>query len=243
MKLVSVYRDTYLDNTNGEYRKATECYYFGGPERSVNMLNKNLDLDIGDYITVDFGAVIEIVDALGGIELEITPEEMEYINGYCVENSQVTGVGYTPLDTSGYVHLDGIQALAYCRIRYTEGWDYKRTERQRTVLSLCYQKAKQKGVPGVLAALNAVLPKIATSMGTAELISLVTSLAGYDISEEAGFPFDQTPSVIDGSDVVVPMDLTSNVSKLHAFLFEENDYVPSQTVQEISGVISSRLNG
>ena len=92
LKLASVYRDTYLDNTNGEYRKATECYYFGGPERSVNMLNTNLDLNIRDYIAVNFNAMVEVADLLGGIDLEITEEEMGYINGYCVETSQVTGV-------------------------------------------------------------------------------------------------------------------------------------------------------
>lgn len=240
VKLASVYRDTYLDNTNGEYRKATECYYFGGPERSINMLNKNLDLDLSDFITVDFGAVIEIVDALGGIDLEITPEEMEYINGYCVENSQVTGVSYTELTQSGQVHLDGIQALAYCRIRYTEGWDFKRTERQRTVISLCYQKARSQGIPALVSVVTKILPKIATSMGTTELIRLVSAVASYNIGQETGFPFDQTPSVVDGSDVVVPVNLAANVTQLHSFLFGEEGYAPSQTVQEISNTIAEK---
>ena len=240
VKLASVYRDTYLDNTNGEYRKATECYYFGGPERSINMLNKNLDLDLSDFITVDFGAVIEIVDALGGIDLEITPEEMEYINGYCVENSQVTGVGYTPLSESGMVHLDGIQALAYSRIRYTEGWDFKRTERQRMVISLCYQKAKAKGIPALVSMVTKILPNIATSLSTTELVSLVSTVASYNIGAETGFPFDQTPAVVDGSDVVVPVNLAANVTQLHSFLFGEEGYTPSQTVQEISNAIAER---
>ena len=240
VRLASVYRDTYLDNTNGEYRKATECYYFGGPERSINMLNKNLDLNLSDFITVDFGAVIEIVDALGGIDLEITQEEMEYINGYCVENSQVTGVGFTELTQPGMVHLDGIQALAYCRIRYTEGWDFKRTERQRTVIGLCYQKAKAQGIPAVVSVMTKILPKIATSMSTTDLISLASTLATYDIGEETGFPFDQTPAVVDGSDVVVPVNLAANVTQLHSFLFGEEGYTPSQTVQEISDTIAAR---
>ncbi len=241
VRLVSVYRDTYLDNTNGEYRKATECYYFGGPERSISMLNKNLDLDIADYVTVDFSSVIQIVDAVGGIDLEITDEEMELINGYCVENKAVTGVDYTPLTSSGYVHLEGIQALAYCRIRYTEGWDYKRTERQRTVMSLTYQKALQKGIPAVISIANSVLPNISTSMSTVDIISLVSGMASYSVGEQAGFPFDKaTADLSDAGDVVVPVTLSSNVSQLHAFLFDETSYTPSDAVQEISAVIAER---
>ncbi len=240
IKLVSVYRDTYLDNTNGEYRKATECYYFGGPERSISMLNKNLDLDIEDYITVDFEAVIELIDALGGVDLEITDEEMTYINGYCVENKEVTGVDYEPLTTSGYVHLTGIQALAYCRIRYTEGWDYKRTERQRTIMNLCWQKAQQQGVTAMLALANNVLPNISTSMSNLEILSLVSGMTGYTIGEQTGFPFDvSTADLADAGDVVVPVTLASNVTQLHAFLFNEENYTPSDTVQEISAVISA----
>ena len=240
VRMVSVYRDTYLDNTNGEYRKATECYYFGGPERSVNMLNKNLDLDITDYITVDFSSVIKIVDLLGGIDLEITDEEMEYINGYCVENNLVTGVSYTPLTYSGYVHLDGIQALAYCRIRYTEGWDYKRTQRQRTVISLCYQKAKEQGLTALLSMINTLLPEIATNMSLPELLSLAKSIFGYQLSEETGFPFNQVAMDVDGSDVVVSQNLAQDVSQLHSFLFGAEGYTPSPAVQEISSYISSK---
>lgn len=239
VRLVSVYRDTYLDNTNGEYRKATECYFFGGPERSISMLNKNLDLDITDYISVNFGAVVTLIDLLGGIDLDISQEEMEYINGYCVENQQVTGVSYTPLTEWGPVHLDGIQALAYCRIRYTEGWDYKRTERQRTVLTLAYQKAKQQGPGALVSIANAMLPEISTSMNPAEIISLVSAIGSYSLGDESGFPFEKTAMVVEGSDVVVPATLASNVSELHSFLYGDSGYTPTDTVQEISSYISS----
>ena len=239
IRMASVYRDTYLDNTNGEYRKATECYFYGGPLRSINMLNKNLDLDLGDYITVNFNVVIEAVDLLGGIDLEITEEEMGYINGYCVENSAVTGVGYTPLSTYGLVHLDGIQALAYCRIRYTEGWDYKRTERQRTVLSLIFQKAKKKGLPTLLSLVNTLLPKVSTSMSSAELILLAGTMGSCHFGETTGFPFEKTATVVDGSDVVVPNNLAANVSRLHDFLFKTSGYEPSSAVYAISDTISS----
>ncbi|MDO5346418.1 MAG: LCP family protein [Lachnospiraceae bacterium] len=238
IKMASVYRDTYLDNTNGEYRKATECYYFGGPERSINMLNKNLDLDIRDYVTVDFNAVVKAVDLIGGIDMEITDEELTWLNGYCQENSAVTGVGYTPLDSAGYQHLDGIQTLAYCRIRYTEGYDFKRTERQRDVLTKIFEKAKAEGVTTLLSLADTMLPYISTSLSNTELISLVSGIGSYTLGESTGFPFYQIPADVEGAgDCVVPVNLTQNVSELHGFLFGTEGYTPSQTVQDISSQI------
>lgn len=238
IKMASVYRDTYLDNTNGEYRKATECYYFGGPERSINMLNKNLDLDIRDYVTVDFNAVVKAVDLIGGIDMEITDEELTWLNGYCEENYAVTGVPYTPLASSGYQHLDGIQTLAYCRIRYTEGYDFKRTERQRDVLTKVFAKAQEQGVTTLLSLVDTMLPYISTSLSNTELIGLASGITGYSLGESTGFPFEQMPADLESAgDCVVPVNLAQNVSELHAFLFGTEGYTPSQTVQEISNEI------
>ena len=149
IKLVSVYRDTYLDVNDGHYSKANSAYAGGGPERAINMLNKNLDLDITDFVTVDFNAVIKAVDLLGGIDIDLTDEEVKWLNAYLIETSQVTGVSYENVAASGTQHLSGIQAMAYCRIRYTEGWDYKRTERQRLVLEKIFAAAQAQGVTGL----------------------------------------------------------------------------------------------
>lgn len=238
VKMVSVYRDTYLDNTNGEFRKATECYFFGGPERSINMLNKNLDLDITDYVTVNFNAVVEAVDLIGGIDLDVTEEEIQWINGYQEENYAVTGAEPVLVTSAGYQHLNGTQTLAYCRIRYTDGYDFKRTERQRTVLTKIFEKAKSQGVPTLLSLADTMMPSISTSLSNTELIELLTSMGSYTLGENTGFPFDQYP--INDSyagDCVVPVNLANNVTKLHAFLFGEENYVPSQTVQDISNQI------
>lgn len=237
IRMVSVYRDTYLDNTNGEYRKATECYYFGGPSRSVNMLNKNLDLDLHDYITVDFNAVVKAVDLIGGVDVEVTEEELPYINGYQEENAQVTGAEITPVESAGYQHLNGIQALAYCRIRYTAGSDYRRTERQRAVLSQIFEQARSQGAVKMAQIVDTMLPYIATSFSSADLLSLATSISGYSLLDSVGFPFDLQAANIAAGDCVVPVNLAQNVSKLHAYLYQKNDYTPSETVQQISDEI------
>lgn len=238
VKLVSVYRDTYLDNTNGEYRKATECYYFGGPERSRNMLNKNLDLNIEDFVTVNFNAVVAVVDRLGGIELDITDDEVVYINDYSVENKQVTGVDYENLTQSGLQTVNGIQALAYCRIRYGGGDDFKRTERQRLVLSKIIEKVKNTDPLTLNGIIDDVLPEVATSLSTTEILSLATNAASYNFVDTTGFPFDQTPMTIPSrNDCVVPNNLANNVQQLHQWMFGSEDYTPSATVQEISNKI------
>jgi LCP family protein required for cell wall assembly len=237
IKLVSVYRDTYLDHTNGTYGKATECFSGGGAERAVNMLNKNLDLDIEDFVTVDFNGVIEAVDLLGGIELDITEEERGWLNGYLVETSQVTGVSYDEVASAGTQTVTGIQAMAYCRIRYTEGWDYKRTERQRTVLEKVFEKAKAKGVTGLLPLVNTMMDYISTSLSNTELLALAAGISRYNITETTGFPFDYQAADISAGDCVVPVNLAANVSQLHQYLFGESDYTASDTVQEISNQI------
>ena len=234
VKLVSVYRDTYLDNTNGEFRKATECYYFGGPSRAISMLNKNLDLDITDFVTVDFTAVADVVDALGGIDIDVQEDEIFHLNNYQVEGSQVTGKEIVPVEYAGLQTLNGLQALSYCRIRYTEGSDFKRTERQRTVLQKILEKAKGAD----LLTLNSLIDKVAgnmmTSLNNTELLSLVKDVASYNLTDQTGFPFNLTTANLQAGDCVVPVNLEDNVRQLHQWMFGDDSYQPSDSVQEIS---------
>ena len=156
-RLVSVYRDTLLNIGGGDYRKCNAAYAYGGPQQAVAMLNSNLDLNITDFVTIGFEGLAETIDALGGIDLEITEEEMEYMNSYMDDMYYEIGTEYEEVTDWGMQHLSGIQATAYCRIRYTEGDDFRRAERQRTVLMLTMEKAK-KANPVRLAA-NAFHPQ------------------------------------------------------------------------------------
>ena len=163
VKLVSVYRDSYLMIPKDEdirYDKANLAYFYGGPKMSINLLNSNLDLDIKDFVSVNFSALIDTIDALGGIDIEINDYERQYINGYMTETSKITGKEIIPLNESGLVHLNGLQATSYCRIRQTKGDDYKRTERQRLVISKIVEKAKKAD----LLTLNYLIDKVITSV-------------------------------------------------------------------------------
>mgnify|MGYP000248812614 FL=1 len=242
VKLVSVYRDTYLDNTNEEYRKATECYFYGGPERAINMLNKNLDLNIEDYVTVDFNAIATTVDALGGVDIDIQEDEVEHLNNYLVETSQVLGIdSYENISGPGMQHLDGLHALSYCRIRYTTGDDFKRTERQRAVLQQLFEKAKTMDILTLNNLADELLDMCVTSMTLNEILALIQDIASYNIVNTTGFPFNsQGQTLPDAGDCVVPKTLSENVLQLHRYLFGTDGYEPSPTVESISDEIIYR---
>ena len=252
IKLVSIYRDTVLKMSDPEnpsdniLRKATEANFFYGTQASINMVNVNLDLNITDYVMVNWGALIDIIDAVGGVDLEITEEERVWLNKYLVDTSVNTGKTYTEVPNSGYVHLDGIQATAYCRVRYTAGSDYRRTERQRAVLSQIFAKAKGMNLAELNAAIEAVVGNVSTSLSPAEILEMASNITKYNLTETTGFPFELSDRYLikvngKDSDIVTPMDLQSNVSKLHLFLFGKEDYTPTATVQNISKEIATAI--
>ena len=242
VKLVSVYRDTYLrigedSEGNGQYSKANAAYAKGGAEQFLNMLNTNLDLNVTDFVSVDFQAVAEAVELLGGIDVELKEEEVVHLNNYCVETSKVTGMDYTPLEKiEGTHHLNGVQTVAYARIRYTAGNDFRRAARQREVIYKIVEKAKKSDIATLSKILDKVFPNIYTSFTKTEILQMGMSMLSYDIEDQTGFPFDhlygqRVKDAMGGKDVVLPVTLESNVIKLHEFLYPEDSYTPSEEVK------------
>ena len=251
VKLVSVYRDTYLrigedSEGNGQYNKANAAYAKGGPEQFLSMLNTNLDLNVTDFVSVDFQAVAEAVELLGGIDVEMKKEEVVHLNNYCVETSEVTGMDYTPLEEiEGVQHLNGVQAVAYARIRKTSGNDFRRAARQREVIYKIVEKAKNSSIATLNTVLDKIFPMIYTSLTEKEILSMGMNMLSYDIEDQTGFPFDHlygdtVKEAMDGVDCVLPITLESNVIKLHEFLYPEDSYVPSNEVKTYSQEISDK---
>ena len=240
VKIVSIYRDSYLNLANDKYRKCNEAYSVGGPEQAVAMLNMNLDLKIDHYMSVDFLAVSEVVDLLGGIEIDVDEYEIEHLNNYTVETSKVTGKKTQKLTKTGLQTLDGVQATSYCRIRYTAGDDFKRTERQREVLETIAKKAKTMSVSQLDEIVKKVFPMCATNMTVDQLLAIAANGLSYNIVGTSGFPFDVvTDSVGSAGSCVVPVDMENNVKQLHTYLFDATDYQPSETVVKISDKIKN----
>lgn len=250
IKLVSIYRDTYLrtgedENKNGIYDRANSAYLRGGRERMINMMNANLDLNVTDCVTVDFQAVAETAELLGGIDVELKAEEVEHLNNYCVETSDLTKMDYEPLEeTAGVHHLNGVQTVAYARIRYTAGNDFRRAARQREVIYKLVEKAKNTDLATLNKIVDKVFPLIYSTLSKVDIIKMGMSMLSYDIEDQAGYPFDhlygeRVKQAMDGNDVVIPVTLESNAIKLHEFLYPEDAYIPSEKLKAYSEKIVS----
>lgn len=247
IRMVSVYRDTYLNiiKPNGEnfYGKVNAAYSVGGPQSAVSTLNTNLDLNIDDYIVVNFDGLAEIIDLMDGVEINISEKERQCINELGL---YTFGSTYSILEDSGLVHLDGRQATTYCRIRDivfidAEGNEFRddfgRTARQRYVMQELVEKAKALGISAQLSLAKQVLNLnteektfVKTSLEYDEIMDFVPVVIDYNIEASIGFPFTKRGAMVEGASIVVAEGLDCNVSVLHEFLFNDKDYVPSESV-------------
>lgn len=240
IKLVSVYRDSYLNiNDSGSYTKINQAYFVGGPKQAVEALNRNLDLQIQDYMTFNWKAVANAIDVLGGVDIELSKAEFFYINSFITETVKATGIGSHQLKQAGMNHLDGVQAVAYGRLRLMDT-DYARTERQRKIIAQAFEKSKKADFQTLYTLIGTVFPQVSTSIGVDDLVSNARNISKFHLGETTGFPQARGDANMGKKGaVVVPATLESNVIELHKFLFGDEDYTPSETVKKISAKISS----
>ena len=235
IKLVSVYRDTYLNIGTDEYIKCNHAYAYGGAEQAVKMLNMNLDMDIKNFVTVGYRGLSEVIDGLGGVYIDVDSEELKHINNYQINIAEALKCDYTPVTQEGYQLLDGLQAAAYCRIRYTKGDDFKRAARQREVLKAIEEQAKKADLATLTKVFNNVVDDIYTSLDSKDILDLIGNIAKYQIVDEGGFPEETmrtTANIGAKGSSVIPMDLESNVVWLHQFLFDDQSYTVTDSVRE-----------
>lgn len=237
IRICSIYRDTFMQiDKSGKHHKFNEAYFKGGPEQALWMIRYNLDIQPDDYITFNWKAVVDAVNIMGGVDIEITPAEFKYINSFITETVKSTGIGSVQLTHPGMNHLDGVQAVAYARLRLMDT-DYNRTERQRKVVSLLMDKIRAADTAKRIELVTSVLPETKTSMGLDDVLAYAKDIKRYHIAETSGFPFERDAIWIEKKDCVVPITLESNVISLHQFLFQEENYQPSASVREVSDYI------
>ena len=242
VKLISVYRDTYVyvtENGTKKLDKITHAYSYGGAQNALKSLNEALDLNITEYVTVNFDAVIAAVNSLGGVYIDIDSSELKYINSYIDATSKSSEIKSSHLSTTGRQKLDGVQAVAYSRIRYTSGGDYKRTERMRTVIEAMLSKAKTLGIGQLNSFADTILPKIRTNISSSEIWGLVPSLASFKVTGSIGWPYETKGITLDRW-YGVPVTLENNVIKLHKEAFGQEDYEAPSTVKEMSNAIINK---
>ena len=250
VKLCSVYRDSYLNLSNDSYNKCNAAYAKGGPKQAINMLNMNLDMNITDFVTIGFDGLADVVDAVGGVEVDIKEAEIVHLNNYQISMvgkssdgetfTATEGTDYTAVKSAGLQTLNGLQATAYCRIRYV-GNDFERTERQRRVIMAVVEKAKKN--PAKMAdAANSLFDEVYTSLDLSEILDIIGNIGKYEIVDQSGFPQKEKLAGLNmGSkgSCLVPLTLEENVQWLHGFLFDDPDYEPSSAVKSYSAQIVS----
>lgn len=224
IKLVSVYRDTYVQIEGYGLDKINHAYSYGSAPLAISTLNTNLDLNIKEFITLNFDAVKEIVDDIDGITMPITLEEVSYIPG---------------ITKAGTYQLTGEQALAYARIRYATGGDYKRTERMRDILTAVVNKVKTFDISRLNKLVDTILPKIYTNITSSDIFGMLPSIPSIKILESIGWPYETKGMTMDRW-YGIPVTLERNVVKLHNEVFEESDYIPSKMVKTISNHIITK---
>ena len=245
IKLVSVYRDTFLNIGTDEYNKCNKAYSVGGAEQAVKMLNMNLDMDISNFVTVGYAGLSEVIDGLGGVYIDVDEEELKHINNYQIGIAEVLKCDYQAVTQPGLQLLNGIQATAYCRIRYTAGDDFKRAARQREVIKAIEEQAKKADYATLSKVFNDVIDDIYTSLDSKDILALLENISDYRIVDEGGFPEETmrtTGNIGAKGSSVIPMNLESNVIWLHQFLFEDENYSVTDSVKEYSQKIENETS-
>lgn len=256
IRMVSIMRDTWMNMAKYtdeyyEFDKANSAYNRGGPESMLSMLNTNLDFALTDYVTVNFKALADAIDVLGGLDIEMTNAECVHANNYNREVSEAQGVEYEAIpydedlgdDYSEVRHVSGALATSYARIRYGGGDDAKRTSRQRIVINLMVQKLKQNPtkIPEIL---DKVMGNVSTSLTKNEILELGMHAVTYTMGTSYAYPFQLCygENVVNalGEDVVIPVTLEFNVRELHEYLYPGLSYEPSAAVTEYSNYIARK---
>lgn len=236
VRLISVYRDTYVKIQGHGLDKITHAYSYGEAPLAINTLNINLDLNISEFVTVNFDSVSDAVDELGGVTINIENEEIKYINDYIDATAQITHKTAKHITSAGRQTLDGVQAVAYSRIRYTAGGDYKRTERMRNVIEAMANKLKSKNIMEINNFMDEILPKVYTNISQKTVMSMIPDMMNYKISTSIGWPYEVKGITLDRW-YGVPVTLESNVVKLHQDLFDDPDYTLPESIKTTSDSI------
>ncbi|MDD7347955.1 MAG: LCP family protein [Clostridiales bacterium] len=241
VKLTSIYRDTMLKmGDSKKYDKTTHAFAYGGPAETVKTLNQAMDINVDKFVVINWKTVVDMINAAGGITLNIEDYEIDEMNACTEETARVVGDGkYTKVTKPGKQKVDGYQAVGYGRMRYGVGDDFKRTERMRTVIEVLLNKLKKSDPKTIDKVLKVTMPLIKTNIDKTDILSLVARVPKYKIETSAGFPYYLTGGLIDGVYYVIPDNLEKNVIEFHRRIFGRSNYIPSQKSMTISNRIEA----
>ncbi|MCB6994517.1 LCP family protein [bacterium 210820-DFI.6.37] len=233
VKMFSIYRDTYLKiDDNHDLDKVNHAYAYHGMTGSIKAINQNLDLNIREGISFTWEAVGDLVNNLGGVEVDVQESERVYMNKGLSSENQIASTGTQT--------LNGDQAVKYCRIRKDSNrGDYRRNERMQIVMQAAFEKAKAMDATKLIKIMDETLQETSTNMSRTRMADTLAEIASLDISYNTCWPYDTDGWTYQSIYYGVPITLTTNVSQLHEEFFGQKDYQPTEFVQEVSDRIES----
>lgn len=227
LKITSIMRDTYIDIPDNGKDKLNHAYAYGGPQLTIKTLNQNFGLNIKDYVKINFEELEGLVDAIGGIDMEMAYMEMYEVNNYIIRYSQARNIPEEKLvkdEKTGKYHLNGFQTLGYCRIRSTEGGDFDRTERHRKIMTAMFDKISNSGTAQLASMATKLLPYVETSLSNKEIINLAANVLnlGTKNIEQERFPRDDYSqnSMINGI-FYLCYDESYTEEQVHEYIFSD----------------------
>lgn len=242
IKATSLMRDTYLSISGHGYGKLNSAYAYGGPSLALKAINTNFDTAVTDYIVVNFNGTIAMVNAVGGVNIDLSSDEVSVLNDYVDNINRTNNTNAGHVTGSGTKHLNGVQALAYSRIRYVGNGDFGRTQRQRTVMQKVLKKAEKMSLFKQYKLYKTMKPYIKTNMSNFEMFKFIFNVALIRNSELQQQQIPDTGALslgyLQGQSYIFPTSLTDNVQTLHKFIYEHS-YTPSEKCQDISSHIDS----
>lgn len=232
IKLSSIMRDSIVDmQGQGDMEglnqdRVNYSFDYGGAPLTIKTINENYEMNIKNFVKVDFIALEKLIDAIGGVPINITAEEVPMANGSISEIANIKKVTPRYIKKAGLQNLNGAQAVAYSRIRYVGNMDFERTQRQRTVLTEIFKKLSKTSLSDIPKVADAILPNVETSLGQSDIISLATYIITNKINEvdQLRLPIEGTYRPIYVRNVYfLGWDKKPNVDKLHEFIFEDSN--------------------
>ena len=224
IKLSSLMRDSRVVIDDYGYDKLAHAHAYGGPQLAIKTVNENFDMNISMYAVIDYSGLVQIIDSLGGIEIDVKDYEIMWANVSIKDISILDDTEYTPITNPGVQILNGQQAVGYSRIRKAGNGDYERTERQRTVLTQIIKKmftAKTSELPNII---DSFAPYIQTNIGPAYLLRLGMSVINSDMNKvvQARFPTDDySEGKIIKSRWYLTYESEETIEELHNFIFDD----------------------
>ena len=224
IKMSSIMRDTYVQIKGNGKTKVNHAYAYGGPQLAIRTLNENFNLNIRNYVTVDFFKLEKIVDTIGGVTIDVKEDELTLVNSHMIDVAAIEKKSISQITKAGPQTLNGLQAVAYSRIRHDAGGDFGRTERQRTVLSALITKIQSLGMRKFPSLVSKLLPYAETSMNSMDTMKLGTKVFTQNIKilDKERFPVDGycRGEMIGGVWYLVA-DMENTVDQFHKYIYED----------------------